>query len=281
MINLADLRPRPTAPYSPDWDTHPSVLIGIAALALLYAYALGPWRRRHAPDTPIEPLRVISFSAALITLFLSLNGPMHDLSDFYLFSAHMVQHLLLTLVMPPLLIWGTPGWMLKPIVRPAWVRTLGRVLSNPVVAGTLFSVTIAGWHTVPAYDLMMSNHDVHIATHILFMIAAVIMWWPVMSPLEEVPPQPLGVQMLYLFLVGIPMQIVAAIITFADSPLYSWYVDAPRTFGLSVLDDQRLGALLMWVPGGMWLWGAMSIVFLRWAREERRGEIAVSASLGR
>jgi putative membrane protein len=277
MINLADLRLRPTEPFSPDWDTHPSVLIGIAALGLLYAYGLGPWRRRHAPDARIEPLRVASFAAALLVLLISLNGPMHDLSDYYLFSGHMVQHLLLTLLMPPLLIWGTPGWMIRPFVRPAWVRTLGRTLTNPVMAGILFSATIAVWHTVPAYELMMRDHDVHIATHLLFMVVAVIMWWPVMSPLEEVPALPLGVRMLYLFLVGIPMQIVAAIITFADTPLYSWYVVAPRTWGLTALDDQRLGALLMWVPGGMWFWGAMSVVFFRWAKEEGKGEVPVSS----
>jgi putative membrane protein len=90
-----------------------------------------------------------------------------------------------------------------------------------------------------------------------------------MSPLPEVPPLPLAGRMLYLFLVSIPMQLVAAIITFADTPLYEWYVHAPRTWGLSPLDDQKYGGLLMWVPGNLWLFGAIAIIFFRWAAEER------------
>ena len=76
--------------------------------------------------------------------------------------------------------------------------------------------------------------------------------------------------MLYLFLVQLPMQLLGAIITFADDPLYPWYAAAPRTWGLSVLDDQKVGGLLMWVPGNLWIWGAMSVLFFRWAALERR-----------
>jgi cytochrome c oxidase assembly factor CtaG len=75
--------------------------------------------------------------------------------------------------------------------------------------------------------------------------------------------------MLYLFLVQIPMQLLGAIITFADRPLYTWYVAAPRTWGLSPLDDQKLGGLLMWIPGNLWIWGAMSVLFFQWAKSER------------
>ena len=76
--------------------------------------------------------------------------------------------------------------------------------------------------------------------------------------------------MLYLFLVQLPMQLLGAIITFADNNLYPWYEAAPRTWGLSPLDDQKVGGLLMWIPGNLWIWGAMSVLFFRWAREERR-----------
>jgi putative membrane protein len=87
----------------------------------------------------------------------------------------MAQHLLLTLVLPPLLLAGTPGWLLSPLLRHPVVRRAARVVTHPVVAAVLFSVTLAAWHTVPLYDLMMRDHDVHVFTHLLFMIAAVIM----------------------------------------------------------------------------------------------------------
>jgi cytochrome c oxidase assembly factor CtaG len=74
--------------------------------------------------------------------------------------------------------------------------------------------------------------------------------------------------MLYLFLVSIPMQLVAALISLADDPLYLWYVDAPRTWGLSPLDDQKIGGLMMWVPANLWIFGAIAILFFRWAKRE-------------
>jgi cytochrome c oxidase assembly factor CtaG len=103
----------------------------------------------------------------------------------------------------------------------------------------------------------------------MFMVAAVLFWWPVVSASSGLPRLGPGLGMLYLFLGQIPMQILGAIITFADEPLYSWYLAAPRTWGMSPLDDQKLGGLLMWVPGNMWIWGAMSVLFFQWAKKER------------
>ena len=96
------------------------------------------------------------------------------------------------------------------------------------------------------------------------------MWWPVISPLPELPRLPPLLAMLYLFLVGIPMQLVGALITFADEVLYPWYLAAPRAAGLSPLDDQQLGGLLMWIPGNLWIFAAIGVVFFKWAKEEER-----------
>jgi putative membrane protein len=193
---------------------------------------------------------------------------MHDLSDYYLFSVHMAQHLLLTLLFPPLLIAGIPEWLIGPwLRRHPRVMAVGRFLTHPLVAGAIFTVTLAIWHVVTLYDLMMRNHDVHVVTHLLFMVTAVIMWWPALSPVPELRMRT-GPAMLYLFLVSIPMQLVAALIAMSDDPLYHWYVEAPRTWGLSPLDDQKIGGLLMWIPGNLWMFGVIGILFARWAKEE-------------
>jgi putative membrane protein len=263
-----DERPRPTLPYEWGWSLHPTVLIGTGLLGALYFYGIGPYRRRHGLP-PVSPWQKLSFVAALAVLLLALNGPVHDLSDYYLFSMHMVQHLVLTLVFPPLLLAGVPGWLLRPLLARSGVLRVARFLTRPLVAALLFSASIAVWHTVPFYDLMMRSHEVHIATHLLFMATATLMWWPVMGPAPELPRLPTGISMLYLFLVGIPMQIVAALITFADRILYPWYVGAPRTWGLSPLEDQQLGGLLMWVPGNLWIFAAIGVLFFRWAREDQ------------
>ena len=117
-----DERLRPTLPYEWSWSLHPSVLIGTGLLGALYIYGIGPLRRRRGWP-PASRWQILSFSAALLVLLLSLNGPVHDLRDYYLFSMHMVQHLVLTLLFPPLLLAGIPGWLL----RPCW--------SGPVCSG--------------------------------------------------------------------------------------------------------------------------------------------------
>jgi putative membrane protein len=262
---LVDERPRPLVPYEWGWSLHPSVVLGTGLLGALYVWGIRTLRRRET--LPLPAWQPAAFAAGLVVLLLSLNGPMHDLSDYYLFSVHMLQHLLLTLALPPLLIAGTPGWLLRPLLRHPTVLRLARLLTKPVVAAGLYTLTIAVWHLPSWYDLMMRSHEVHILTHLMFMAAATIMWWPVMSPAPELPRLPPGLGMLYLFLVGIPMQLVAAFITRSRDVLYPWYEVAPRTFGLSPIDDQVLGGLLMWVPGNLWMFLAIGVLFFRMARE--------------
>ena len=265
---LTDDRPRPTVPYDWSWSLHPTVFIGTALLGAFYFYCIGPLRHKRGWGPPASATQILSFCAALAVLLISLNGPVHDLSDYYLFSVHMIQHLVLTLVFPPLLLWGIPGWLLRPLALHPAVYPVARALSRPWLAALLFSASLAVWHLSPFYDLMMRSHQVHIATHLMFMVTATIMWWPVMSRIPELSRlQPLP-GILYLFLVCLPMQVIGAMITFSDGQLYPWYAAAPRTWGLSPLDDQRLGGLLMWIPGNLWIFGAIAILFFRWSKED-------------
>jgi putative membrane protein len=269
---------RPLPPFAPSrWEYHDSTLVGLAVLTLLYLYAVGPYRRRAGVAGRAGAWRVASFFSGLAVTFFALNGPIHDLSDSYLFSVHMVQHLMLTQLAPPLLLLGLPAFVLEPLARPRWVKAVGRVLSRPPVAFALYSVTFSAWHLQPAYDLMMRDHDVHIFTHVLFMVTAVIMWWPVLSPLREFPRLSPPGAMAYLFLLGVPMMLVASLITLSDDVLYPWYASAPRVWGLSPLADQKLGGLIMWIPGGMFYWLVMSVVFFRWAAREQRLDDAEAA----
>ena len=212
------------------------------------------------------------FFTGLAILLVALNGPIHDLSDYYLFSVHMVQHLLLTEIWAPLFLLGLPTWLVAAIVRRPTLGRLARALAHPVLAGGLLSASIVLWHTVPFYQLMMANHDVHIATHILFMVTAVIAWWPVCSPSVEAGALRPPAKMLYLFVLGIPMTVVASIISLSKTVLYPWYSTAPRVWNLTPLADQQLGGLIMWVPGGLVLWIAITVVWFQWSAAETRTE---------
>ena len=247
------------------WSIHPSTVVGIAVLAGLYL-----WRARDAsPEQPLSSWRKLSFFSALLVVFGSLNGPIHDLSDTYLFSAHMVQHLLLTMLFPPLIISGVRGWMLRPLLRNRTVFAIARILTKPLVCFTIFNLVIAGWHLPVFYNAAMANHNIHILEHLMFMAAAALMWWPITSQLPELPRLSYPGQMLYCFLMIIPMSIVAVYISMAEQVLYPAYSSAPRISSLSPLDDQLLGGLIMWVPGGMIFMIIMTVVFFKWAA---RGE---------
>jgi len=245
------------------WNVHLSVAAGLALLGGLYVY-LGGLRS--------APRHVASFVGALVVLFLALNGPLHNLSDSYLFSAHMAQHLLLTLVFPPLLLYGTPAWVVRPLLRPRWIMAVARVATRPLMAAIIFSAPIVIWHVPVLYEAALRHHNLHIVQHLVFLSTAVIMWWPVLSPIPELPRAQHLVQLLYLFLLGIPMSVTGALITLSDSVLYPFYATAPRVGGLSPLDDQQIGGLLMWVLGGLMLWIVMTVIWFRWSFWDARGD---------
>lgn len=245
-----------------NWTIHWSTVIGLLVLAALYL-----WRARHAAPAPSGAQRLMFF-AGLITVFVSLNGPLHDLSDYYLFSAHMVQHLLLTLVVPPLFIAGLTGVMLRPLLGVSALGAIVRILTRPIACFAIFNVTLMVWHLPPVYNSALAYHWVHILQHLMFMGAAVLMWWPILSPLPELPRLSYPGQMLYCFLLSIPMSIVSVYIVYSQAVLYPAYASAPRVWGISPLDDQLIGGLIMWIPGGLFLFGVASVVFFRWAAAE-------------
>ena len=122
------------------------------------------------------------------------------------------------------------------------------------------------------YNWALENHNVHIVQHLMFIVAAMFMWWPVVDPLPELSRLIRPLRMVYLFALSIPMSLVSALITLTDGVLYPWYGDAERIFSLSALEDQKLGGLIMWVPGALIFWVAISILFYRWATSENQEE---------
>jgi putative membrane protein len=250
-------------------EVHADVVFVVGLLALTYAVA---WSRGPRTGLHLPAL----FMASLAVLLVALNGPLHDLSDYYLFSAHMVQHLLLTLVVPPLLLAGTPRWMADALVvrlgRPPALGALARVVTRPVPALALYAVALIGWHLPGPYGVALEDHRWHVVEHLALIATALVAWWPVLSPSRLLPRLHYGAQILYLFAFGIPMTVVAAMITGAESTLYPFYAAAPRLFELTALADQRLGGLIMWVPAGLIPLLAFTVVFFRWAAAEAEAD---------
>src|SRR5687767_11708794 len=218
-----------------NWTIHWSTVVGLAALGGVYLWGARRVQARAAAagaDVPVlRSHQKVAFFSGLLVIFASLNGPLHDLSDYFLFSAHMVQHLLLSLAVPPLLLVGTPGWMLRPLLANRVVARSARWLTRPVRCFVIFNVIIAAWHLPPLYNAAMAHHSIHIVQHLTFMSASVLMWWPFLSPLPELPRLSYPGQMLYCFLMVIPMSIVSIYIAMADRVLYPAYAVAPRVWG--------------------------------------------------
>ncbi len=244
------------------WELHWSIVLGCATFLGVYAWMAGPGRRKYG-WSDVGPTRAqwTRYLIAIAIVFCALQGPLHELSDRYLFSAHMVQHLLITLAFPPLMLRGIPAWMWKPVVaRPALV-TFGRFITQPVAAVAIATTSLYMWHVPSMYDWALTNHNVHIAEHVIFMTGAVIMWWPVHSPISEIPALSPGWRMIYLFILTIPMKALGAILTVSDYVLYQFYATQPRVLDLDPLADQRTGGLIMWLPGGLVFWFTIGFIF--------------------
>ena len=250
---------------------------GLLLLAGLYLLGIGPLRRRFRLGPPVSRTRVALYLSGVALLFVALEGPLHELSDTYLFSAHMIQHMLLTLFAPPLLLLGTPGWLLRPIVRQRYVYPVARALTRALPAALLFNVIFTVYHWPVYYNAVAANHNLHVATHLLFIGLAVITWWPLVSPVAELPPLPYPLRMVYCFGQTISGFLIGSFLTNAQTVLYPWYALAPRVWGISPLDDQKLGGLIMWIFGGLFFLLVFSAIYFVWAHKEGVADEVVEA----
>ena len=243
------------------WHLDPSVVIGL--LLLTGAYVAGVIVPRRATGG-----QVASFLSAMLVLFLTLESPLDTAVDGYLLSAHMVQHLLLVLVVPPLLLFGTPGWVLRPLLGVAPLAAAGRVLTCGPVAFAVYNVVFSLAHLPVVFDLTLRNEGVHIAEHLLFIATGVLAWWPVLSPVPELPRLSYPFQMVYVFLQTLPCSLVGALITLSGDVLYAPYAAAPRVWGVTPLGDQQIGGLAMWIGGSLYYFLAFMVIFFLWAQHE-------------
>ena len=268
ITNVWPWRGQPTPRYAAwPWSWHLSTLIGCGLLALAYLLALTLGRRRlGAPHERFERARAVTFLGSLAVVLGSLNGPLHDLSDNWFFWTHMVQHLLLAQLFPLLLLLGIPPWLADRLLAPRRVRRAWEALTDYRVGFTLYTGVFTAWHLPILYDLMMRAHGFHIVMHLMVMATATLMWWPFVGTATRARILEPPAQMLYALVLSTPMMMIAACITFARTPLYQWYALAPRLWpGFDAGADQRLGALIMWIPGTMVYWAILSVIFLRWS----------------
>lgn len=277
------------APVTPEtlvsaWHPDPLPLIAVAAAALVYTRGVRRlWQAAGAGEV-VSPRRVAAFGGGLAIVVLALVSPLEPLAD-TLFSAHMVQHLLLALVGPPLVLLGRPTVVVirglgdrqrRRVGR--WHGRLRRVTARapilPVVAVAVYVVVLWVWHVPAVYDATLSHPLVHHLEHVTLLVAAAGFWWPIVEPRRT----PAWTAPLMLLVAAIAGGLLSVLLTFADTPWYAAHQSAVAQWGLTTLEDQQLAGAIMWVPGGMIYLLAAAIAFVRWLEADERATRRLQAA---
>jgi putative membrane protein len=253
------------------WPLDPTVYAGL--LGLFFGHA---WLAR---DRHLSRARSLAFGLGLLAIWAALETPIDTLSDHYLDSVHMLQHVLLGVVAPPLLLLGLNRDMARGLLRAPGLAAV----TEPVPAQVLAAAVMIGWHVPALYDATLYSESLHVVEHVSFIAGGVLFWWPVvdatgvhcrwrLSPLAG---------LLYLFIGTFPQDGVALALQFSRTPFYEYYTHAPRiVLGLDPVTDQTTaGAVLMLFGKSSYFFGAV-VVFLNWFRADLRSDLETSATRG-
>ena len=253
---------------------HPEVWLMVAAIVGLGFYVVRVVAPAAGPAGAVAVTRreQVCFVAGVALLWVSADWPMHDIAEEYLYSVHMVQHLLISFVVPPLLLMAVPEWLARLIlVEGSRTARVIRRLVHPLVAGVVFNALQALMHWNTVVELSVRSGPFHYAMHLLMFASALAMWMQVVGPLRELHlSEPM--KMVYLFTMSIIPTVPAAWLTFAEGSVYPVYDHAQRLFGISVAADQQAAGAVMKVLGGLYLWTLIAIRFFRFSADQRHAD---------
>ena len=265
------------------WHAAPPVLVGLLLVLLFYSFGIMRRHPRLGPGAPWPSTHMVRFGLGLLVFYAAIASPLDALGEHYLLSAHMLQHLFLIYPVPMLLLTGTPGWLLQPLLAPSRVLRGLRLLTHPVIACVIFQLVLATWHIPVLYEWALRQRLVHNVEHVTLLATALLMWWPVLSPAPQCPYLAPGVQVVYLLALTIGQIPVSTYITFSSTVLYPTSAVAPRLLPRPPLEDQQLGGILMNTVGMGVLFVMLAVAFWQWFDTEsqprkRRGTDALAAT---
>jgi putative membrane protein len=238
--------------------------VALPLLLLVVAYAVGWWRLSRRAPGAVAARRPVLALAGVAAVAIALLSPLDALAD-RLFVAHMLQHMLLIMAAVPLLLlanpfpvmlWALPraprAWTGRWFARREPAGRLWRTLTIPWLAWLAFAVIVWGWHVPDAYDAALSSRVLHDAEHLAFFAAAVLFWWPVIHPAPRVrASMPAVIKVFYVVLAAFQTAALGLLLTLAPVLVYRSYATTTLPYGLSALDDQVWGGVVMWAVGGL------------------------------
>jgi len=254
----------------PAFTLHPDVFLIVGAIAVGYVTALVRLGPLLAPAGTVVATRYqrSCFALGAFAILLASSWPIHDLAEGYMYSVHMVQHLIYTMLAAPLLLLGTPAWLARWLLRPRWLFSTVRAMSRFLPAIITFNVVIVLTHWPAFVDLTLRSAVVHFLAHTVLLLSAFLIWMPILSPLPEIPRLAPISRMVFLFLQTIVPTVPASFLTFGQHPLYRRYELLPKLWGISALDDQLIAGLIMKIAAGLLLMTLIAVIFFRWVATE-------------
>ena len=277
------------------WDLRLDVIIVLATAGILFSVGWWRLRRRTQPKVGAKhgraqlgaPWRLVSYWTGLIIAALALLSPIDILGGQFFFM-HMIQHLLLIMITPPLLLITNPMpfilWGLPPRLRRLVGQALSRLLHRhspfrravravaaPGVLWLVWVVALVGWHDPVLYNADLRNDFIHDLEHLSFFIAAMIYWWQVTGAGPRLNKQFGLLGRIAFTLAAVPPNMaVGVVLSFVDRAVYTYYLTAPRVWDIDVLIDQKIGGVIMWVPGSMMYLIAALVLIARLLQGETR-----------
>jgi putative membrane protein len=250
----------PAHPLAYQWHPEVWVLVGFLVVAYVYMVrVIGP-KAVPSGQPAVSRANIICFVMAMLVLWTASDWPLHDISEEYLYSAHMVQHMMLSYFLPPLALMATPTWLARTLLGDRAFYRVVRWFAMPVVAGVLFNATVMIIHIPALVNASVQNGPLHYSLHVLVVSTGLLMWMPVCGPVPEFRMGVAGT-MIYLFLQSVVPTVPAAWLTFADDVVYKVYDKPLRLWGISAVDDQQLAGAVMKTAGGLFLWSIVIYLF--------------------
>jgi cytochrome c oxidase assembly factor CtaG len=258
------------------WSFEPVVVVSLIITAWLFIWGLKKVWRHSGIGKGISRWEATAFAGGWLALFIALVSPLHAWGR-VLFSAHMTQHEILMLLAAPLLVLGRPliafMWALPlpwsrrvgRLGKIAWLQKSWRVLTIPFVAWLLHAVALWSWHVPVLFEAVLHDELVHTAQHLSFLLSALLFWWALIHGRQGLMGY--GAAALYVFTTSLHSGLLGALLTFSRSVWYPSYVGLTTSWGLSPLDDQQLGGLIMWIPAGVLYAIAGLALVAGWLRE--------------
>jgi len=249
------------------WNNSPEIISLVLGLFLAYFVVVGPRRKDWIENQPFPKKEFLNWILGLVFLYIAIASPIDAIGEKYLFSVHMVQHIVLIFVTPLFFLLAIPGWMGERIFSK---NSRLKKITHPLIAGFIFNSIFIFWHIPYFYELALVSRPIHDLEHFTFVIGALVMWWPIVRPVKSWEKYPGSTLLVYLFVIATFQIPLFILLTFAQDLWYPFYGEAPRLEGylnLSPIEDQSVGGIIMKIIAGIAYFAAFVYVWLKWAKD--------------